>query len=166
MILAAALLVGAVVMYAGSPEATPGSPARSDLEREAGLARSRLELPDAATELLAIVRYITALDGPLQVAPDTGPLSPWHERVLLKAMERLDVIDAYLRGRVAFFAAGKDRGYGSFDGELELAGAALDNCRADASVVEALLTGRLPTALEFESMGDTALRIYPALDAV
>jgi len=129
MILAAALLVGAVVMYAGSPEATPGSPARSDLEREAGLARSRLELPDAATELLAIVRYITALDGPLQVAPDTGPLSPWHERVLLKAMERLEVIDA--------------------------------------SVVEALLTGRLPTAWEFESMGgDTALRIYPALEGI
>jgi len=152
---------------AGSPAATPGSPARAGLEREAGPARSRLAVPDAATELLAIARYITASDGPLQSAPDdTGHLSPWHERVLLKAMERLEVIDAYLRGRVAFFIAGKDRGYGPFAGELELAGAALDNCRADTLVVEALIAGRLPTAWEFESMGETALRIYPALEAV
>ena len=159
--------MGAVMREAGSPAATPGSPAQPDLEREAGPARSRLEVPDAATELLAIVRYITAGDGPLQSTPDgTGHLSPWHERVLLKAMERLEVIDAYLRGRVAFFVAGKDHGYGPFDGELELAGAALDNCRADTSVVEALLAERLPTAWEFESMGGTALRIYPALDAI
>ena len=39
---------------------------------------------------------------PLQAAPDsTDPPSPWHERALLKASERLDVLDAYLRGRVA-----------------------------------------------------------------
>ena len=152
---------------AGSPAATPGSPAQPDLEREAGPARSRLEVPDAATELLAIVRYITAGDGPLQSTPDgTGHLSPWHERVLLKAMERLEVIDAYLRGRVAFFVAGKDHGYGPFHGELELAGAALDNCRADTSVVEAVLAGRLPTTWEFKLMGDTALRIYPVLEAI
>ena len=151
---------------AGSPAATPGSPSHSDAEREAGSALSRLELPHAATELLAIVRYVTAIDGPLQSAPDAGRLSPWHERVLLKAMERLAAIDAYLRGRVSFFAAGKDRGYGSFDRELALAGAALDNCRADTAVVEGLLAGRLPTVCEFELMGDTALRIYPALDAV
>jgi hypothetical protein len=145
---------------------TPSSPAQSDLEREAGLAPLRLDLPDAAIELLAIVRYITAIDGPLQSAPDTGRLSPWHERVLLKAIERLDVIDSYLRGRVAFFAAGKDHGYGSFDCDLALAGAALDNCRADTSVVGALLARRLPTAWEFERMGDTALRIYPTLQAI
>lgn len=149
-----------------SPAATSGSPAQSDLEREAGLARPRLELPGAATELLAIVRYITAVDGPLQSVPDGGRLSPWHERVLLKAMERLEVIDAYLRGRVAFFVAGKDHGYGSFDRELALAGATLDNCRADTSVVEALLAGRLPIEWEFELMGDTALGIYPALEAI
>ena len=152
---------------AGSPAATPGSPAQPDLEREARPARARLEVPEAATELLAIVRYITARDGPLQSTPDNaGHLSPWHERVLLKAMERLEVIDAYLRGRVAFFVAGKDHGYGPFDGELELAGAALDNCRADTAVVEALIAGRLPTTWEFELMADTALRIYPALEAI
>jgi hypothetical protein len=153
-------------MNAGSPAATPGSSAQSDVEREAGSARARLELPHAATELLAIVRYVTAIDGPLQSAPDAGRLSPWHEGVLLKAIERLAVIDAYLRGRVSFFAAGKDRGYGSFDRELALAGTALDNCRADTSVVEALLAGRLPTVWEFDLMGDTALKIYPALDAI
>ena len=146
--------------------ATPGGPPQPGAEREAGPAHSRLELPDAATELLAIVRYITAIDGPLQSAPDLSSLSPWHERALLKAMERLEVIDAYLRGRVAFLVAGKDRGYGWFDRELALAGAALDNCRADTSVIEALLAGRLPTEWDFESMGGTALKIYPALAAI
>jgi hypothetical protein len=100
----------------------------------------------------------------LQEAPDESRLSPWHERVLLKAMERLDVIDAFLRGRVAFFVAGKDGGYGSFDRELALAEVALDNCRADRRVVEALLAGHLPTEAQFDSMADTALKILPALE--
>jgi len=152
---------------AGSPAATPGDPVAPVLAREAGLASLRLELPDAATELLAIVRYLTASDGPLHSTPDdTGRLSPWYERVLLKAMERLEVIDVYLRGRVAFFVAGKDHGYGPFDGQLELAGAALDGCRAATAVVDALLAGRLPTTWEFESLADTALMIYPALEAI
>lgn len=152
---------------AGSPAATPGDPVAPGLAREARLASLRLELPDAATELLAIVRYLTASDGPLHSTPDdAGRLSPWYERVLLKAMERLEVIDAYLRGRVAFFVAGKDHGYGPFDGQLELAGAALDGCRAATAVVDALLAGRLPTTWEFESMADTALMIYPALEAI
>jgi len=152
---------------AGSLAATPGDPAESTRARKAGLSSSRLELPNAAAELLAIVRYLTASDGPLHSTPDdTGPLSLWHERVLLKAMERLEVIDAYLRGRVAFFVAGKDHGYGPFDGQLELAGAALDGCRAATAVVEALLAGRLPTTWEFEAMGDTALMLYPALEAI
>jgi hypothetical protein len=152
---------------AGSPAAKPGDPAEPARAPKAGQSSSRLELPDAAIELLAIVRYLTASDGPLLSTPDdTGPLSPWHERVLLKAMERLEVIDTYLRGRVAFFVAGKDHGYGPFDGQLELAGAALDSCRAATAVVEALLAGRLPTTWEFESMGDAALMIYPALEVI
>jgi len=151
---------------ASSPRATPGGPAQPGVEREAGSADARLDLPDAATELLAIVRYITAIDGPLQSAPGLSPLSPWHERALLKAAQRLEVIDAYLRGRVSFLVAGKHRGYGGFDGELALAEVALDNCRADTSVIEALLAGRLPTAWDFESMGHTALRLYPALEAI
>ena len=38
--------------------------------------------------------------------------------------------------------------------------------RAATSVVEAVLAGRLPTTWEFELMADTALRIYPALEAI
>jgi hypothetical protein len=154
-------------MQTDSAATTSGSPAQAQLTGEARLVRPRLDLGDAATELLAIVGYITAIDGPLQPAPDsTDPPSPWHERALLKASERLDVLDAYLRGRVAFFVGGRDSGYGPFDKELELAAIALDDCRAATSVVEALRAGRLPEAWDFEAMGDTALRIYPALEAI
>lgn len=66
---------------------------------------AKLELPDAAAELLAIVRFLTAPDGPLQQPATDGTSSPWQERVLLKAQERVAVIDHFLRGRVAFFAA-------------------------------------------------------------
>jgi hypothetical protein len=122
---------------------------------------------DAAIELLAIVGYITAADGPLQSTADlTNRQSPWHEPVLKKAIERLEVLDADLRGRVAFLAVAKDHGYGSFERELELAEMALDNCRTSTSVVESLLVGSLPPASAFEAMGDTALRIYPALAAL
>ena len=154
-------------MFAGSSEATPGRPAPAHLEREAGPGLSRVELPEAATELLAIVGHVTAVDGPLQSSPDpANRLSPWHERALWKAMERLEVIDAHLRGRVAFLAAAEDRGYGSFDAELELAGAALDTCRATTLVVEALLERVLPSTGEFDSMADATLRIFPALEAI
>ncbi len=154
-------------MQTGSAARTSGGPAQHQLAGEARPVRPRLELGDAATELLAIVGYITAIDGPLQAAPDsTDPPSPWHERALLKASERLDVLDAYLRGRVAFFVGGRDCGYGPFDKELELAAVALDDCRAATAVVEALLAGRLPQGWDFEAMGDTALRIYPALEAI
>jgi hypothetical protein len=146
-----------------------GSPAfacagQTEVEGEEAAFQPRLRLSEAAAELLAIVGYITASDGPLQARPElTSRISPLHERLLPKAMERLELIDAFLRGRAAFFVAGKDHRYHSPLGELELAGAALDNCRATTSVVEALLAGRLPTAWEFESMGDTALLMYPAL---
>jgi uncharacterized NAD-dependent epimerase/dehydratase family protein len=46
-------------------------------------------LPDAAVELLAMVRFLTAPDGPLRQLAATGLSSPWHERVLLKAQERV-----------------------------------------------------------------------------
>lgn len=150
---------------AGAHAAASGSPTPSDLESVARLARSRLELPDAASELLAVVQYLTATDGPLQAVADASRPSPWHEPVLAKALERLELIDGYLRGRVAFIVAGKDRGYDSFARELGLAEAALDNCRADTAIVEALLAGRLPSELEFDWMGHSALVIYPALEA-
>jgi hypothetical protein len=123
-----------------------------------------LELPDTANELLAMMRFLTAEDGPLQQLVSTGLSSPWHERVLFKAQERIETLDHFLRGRVAFFVAGRDHGYGSFDDELDLAGAALDTCRAIARVVERLLAGELPTEREYRLMGDAALGIYPALE--
>jgi len=124
-----------------------------------------LDAAGCAAELLTIVAYVTADDGPLQVSPDpAGTISPWHRRLLLKAMERLDLIDAYMRGRVAFLVAGPERGYHAPERELELAGATLDACRATTPVVDALLSGRLPTGPEFETMGLTALAINPALD--
>ena len=99
--------------------------------------------------------------------PDpAAAVTPWHRRLLLKAMERLDVIDAFMRARVAFLVAGRERGYHVPDQELELAGVALDTCRAATIVVDDLLAGRLPTDHAFEVMSRTALAINPALDAM
>ncbi len=152
----------------GSPVQQHGSgPEQSHLEGDAAVVRPRPELRDGATELLAIVAYISAGDGPVRASRGSADrLSPWHQRLLQKAMERLDVIDADLRGRVAFLVAGKDHGYYASESELELAGTALDACRATSTVVDALLAGRLPTVREFEAVSDTALRIYPALEAM
>jgi hypothetical protein len=126
--------------------------------------------PDAehcAAELLSIVAYLTAGDGPLQAAPGpVTPASPWHERLLRKAAERLDVIDAFMRARVAFLAAGKDRGYYAPEAEIELAGATLDATRAATVVVAALLETRLPAPHDFDAMSAAALSIIPALDAL
>lgn len=127
---------------------------------------ARLELPDAANELLAMVRFLTETDGPVQQLAASGMSSPWHERVLLKAQERIEVLDRFLRGRVAFFVAGRAQGYGSFDEELELAGAALDTCRAVARVVERLLRGELPTERELDVMGRAVLTVFPAVEAL
>lgn len=137
-----------------------------DARRGAERLLARLELPDAAVELLAMVRFLTASDGPLQQLAETGLSSPWHERVLLKAQERVEVIDHFLRGRVAFFVAGRDQGYGPFDGELELAGATLDTCRAIAMVVGRLLAEELPSERQFDLMGDAALKVYSALEGL
>ena len=126
--------------------------------------------PDAehcAAELLSIVAYLTAHDGPLQTPPDAEtPVSPWHERLLRKAAERLDVIDAFMRARVAFLAAGKDRGYYAPEAELALAGATLDATRAATTVVAALLESRLPSPHDFDAMSAAALNILPARDAL
>ena len=131
------------------------------------IGRPRLDSSQCANEVLAIVAYITAADGPLQASPRPGEdVSPWHRRLLVKAAERVDIIDAYMRGRVAFLVAGRDQGYHSPEKELELAGTTLDACRATASVIDALLVGRLPTRPEFEAMSEKALGINPALDAV
>ena len=148
----------------------------STARRDGGQTRSKpqdswaergLDSARCADEVLAIVAYITADDGPLQALPDpAAAVTPWHRRLLLKAMERLDVIDAFMRARVAFLVAGRERGYHVPDRELELAGVALDTCRAATIVVDDLLAGRLPTDHAFEVMSRTALAINPALDAM
>jgi hypothetical protein len=152
---------GAVVTRTVSAAETGGRAEQSHLAHEKALAQLRMHLPDVATELLTIVGYLTAADGPLA---ESDRLLSWHERLLLKAMERLELIDGYLRGRVAFFVAGKDRGYDFFGSDLEVAAAALDTCRATTRVVETLLSGRLPSECEAAWMGDAALRIYTALE--
>ena len=135
------------------------------LERGTAVVQSRLHLSQVVSELLAIVRYVTAVDGPLQLTPDSeSRLSPWHKRLLLKTQERLEVVDADLRGRVTFFVAAKDHGFRFCDGDRGLAEAALESCRATMLVVEALLAGRLPAEGEFESMSDAVLGIYPAIE--
>ena len=148
----------------GLSAATPGQPAES--RTPAAALPPRLELPDVAAELLAIVRYLTAADGPLAQTPAGTRVHPWHERLLLKAAERLEIIDTYLRSRVAFLVSANAGGYGRFEREIDLAGAALDNCRADAAVVEDLLAGRTPTPTQYDRMGESALRIYPALESL
>lgn len=149
-----------------SPAATSHRPTLTDPERAETPALSGSDLPAVATELLAIASYVTADDGPLQPIRAIGRLSPWHEPVLWKALERLRLIDTYLRGRVAFLVAGKDHGYSSFDSELALAAAALDNCRAATTIVENLLEGLRPSARQFDLMADTVLGIYSALETV
>jgi hypothetical protein len=162
-----AMRMESVATDRGSPAAGPGDAGRRAGHEKATGLRPRLEVSEVSAELLAIVGYVTAVDGPLQSEPDAAPRpSPWHKPVLLKAMERLEVIGDCLRGRIAFLVAGRDHGYYSSAQELELAGEALDNCRATTLVVKALLAGLLPTRREFDSMGETALAIYPALEAI
>jgi hypothetical protein len=146
----------------GSTAPRHGRPAWPGGVTDAAVTPSRLDLAEAVAELLAIAAYVTADDGPLQPSPDPpGRLSPWHERLLVKALERLEAMDTNLRSRVVFLVAGKDRGYRASEGELERTGAALDACRATTSVVDALLLGRLPSEREFEAMSVTVLRVYP-----
>jgi hypothetical protein len=153
-------------MVDGGSTAPQHVPRRWRAETDDALRRPQLDSAACATELLAIVAYVTSADGPLQdPRRPGGNVSPWHQRLLTKAAERLDVIDASMRARVAFLAAGRDQGYYAPEAEIELAGASLDTCRATTSVVAALLEGRLPTIHDFEAMSRAALTINPALDA-
>ncbi len=142
-------------------------PARDEAAAGRDATRQRLDATECAGELLAIVSYLTADDGPLGESRAPGAdVSPWQRRLLAKASERLDVLDTVLRGRVAFLVAGRYKGYRTPEGELELVGIALDTCRATASVVDALRDGRLPSDHEFETMSRAALGIDPALTAL
>jgi hypothetical protein len=117
------------------------------------------------SELLTIVAYVTADDGPLRTPPDpTGRRQPLHQLLLRKAIERLDVLDTSLRSRVVFLVAGRNHGYYVSESEVDLAGAALDTCRAATTVVGALLEGVLPSEREFDAMGSTVLKLYQALE--
>ena len=147
---------------ASTPASSSGDP-RRDAQHAARPTVPRLDLADVAAELIAIAGYVTADDGPLQPTPEGDVLSPWHEPLLAKAHERLEIIDAHLRGRVTFLVAGKDHGYLPLDDELALARAALDNCRVSYVVVEALLERRLPRVWQFDLMGETTLRLLAAM---
>ena len=102
-----------------------------------------------------MVAYLTERDGPLQQpwTERSAPLPSLHERLLRKAAERLEVVDAYMRARVAFLVSGKDRGYYAPQVELDLAGATLDSARTAAAVVDVLLEGRLPTPQAYRRDG-------------
>ena len=153
-------------MDTGSTAPAPERPAGSRQDRPAAV-RYPADAVSSAAELLSIVAYLTARDGPLQASPGAEfTLSPWHVRLVQKAGERLEVIDGYMRARVAFLVAGRERGYYAPQVELDLAGAALDASRATTTVVEALLERRLPSRHEFDAMGAMALRVHPLLDAL
>lgn len=126
--------------------------------------------PDTArctAELLSIVAYLTSRDGPLQAVPGSAPaVSRWHEPLLRKAAERIEVIDEYMRARVSFLVAGKEHGYYAPEAELDVASATLDAGRAATLVVDSLLAARLPSRHEFDAMSVAALRLNPALDAL
>ncbi len=148
------------------PHPTRDPDADSGNDRRSGYARPMPDLSEAADELLAVVAYLTADDGPVLTMSRTEELSPWHRRVLDGMLERLEVVDHYLRGRLAFFVAGREHGYGEFEEESALAAAALDACRCAARVVDDLLDGRLPMESEFAALALTVDRIYPALGDV
>ena len=148
------------------PTPASGAPAEPESRPSAERLLARLELPDAANELLSIATFLTAPDGPVRQLAATRISSPWHERVLRKAQERIAVLDHFLRGRVAFFVAGRGQGYVFFDDELEVAGAALDMCRAVTAVVERLLEGELPSAQQVRRLGDSATMVGEALEAL
>lgn len=153
-------------MKSGSQAPNSGSSGQRRPEIDAGQRPPRIELSDAAHELVSIVGFVTADDGPLHATSEPRTLSSWQQQALHAALERLEVIDHYLRGRVAFFVAGKDHGYGPFGGEAELADAALDACRALVRVVDALLAERPPTEAEVDTMCESSVRLHPALDAL
>jgi len=153
-------------MDGGSTAPAPSSRARPRADGP-GSARYPPDAGHCAAELLSIVAYLTSRDGPLQAGPGPSPeISPWHEPLLRKAAERLDVVDAYMRARVAFLVSGKERGYYAPQADLDLAGATLDAARAATAVVTGLLEGRLPTPREFDAMAVTSLGVPPALEAV
>ena len=130
------------------------------------LALIRLGLPQAADELLAMVTYLTAGDGPLQAVASTGRLGDVHPRVLVRMRERVEVIADFLRARISFFITWRRQDTESFGAELELAGANLVASRALARVIDRLASGGLPSEAEFDQLGDAALKIYSAVEAL
>ena len=126
----------------------------------------RLGLPQAAHELLAMVTYLTAGDGPLEAVAATGRLGDLHPRVLARMRERVDVIANFLRARISFFVTARREDVDAFDAELELAGANLVASRSLAVVIDRLISGALPDEAEFDRLGDAALGIYSAVEAL
>ena len=148
------------------PSADLGTRRSPEPSQDAERPLVRLGLPEAAHELLAMVGFLTAPDGPLREVAATGRPSDLHRRVLVKALERADVIANFLRGRISFFMTWRHQDPGSYSVELELAGSTLAASRALALVIDRLLGGALPAEAEFDQLGDAALRIYAALETL
>ena len=127
----------------GSAPSSP-APEASSPARNAERLLARLELPDAAT----------------------GRLGDLHPRVLARMRERVDVIANFLRARISFFVTARREDVDAFDAELELAGANLVASRSLAVVIDRLISGALPDEAEFDRLGDAALGIYSAVEAL
>jgi hypothetical protein len=139
----------------------PSAPAEDSERRLA-----RLGLPESANELLAMLTFLTAADGPLQQLAESGRLDARNDEVLVRMRPRIDVIGDFLRARIAALVDGQPQGAGTFAAEIALAGANLDTSRALATVVERVLTREAPTDEEFDLLADEALGIYAALEAL
>ena len=151
---------------AGDPSSMRDSPRPSAPAEDPERRLARLGLPESANELLAMLGFLTAADGPLQQLAESGGLDARNDEVLVRMRPRIDVIGDFLRARIAALVDGQPQGSGTFAVEIALAGANLDTSRALAAVVERVLTRDAPTDEEFDLLADEALGIYAALEAL
>lgn len=154
------------VAGAGAAPALRGSPQPSASTQDPDRRLARLGLPESAGELLAMLGFLTAANGPLQQLAETGRLGARNHDALVRMRPRIAIIGDFVRARIAAFADGPQQGAGAFDVELALAGANLDTSRALAVVVEKVLAGETPTDHEFDLLADKTLGIYAALEPI
>jgi hypothetical protein len=148
------------------PSSTGGGSRAPQARQDPDRRLARLGLPESANELLAMLAFLTASDGPLRQLAATGRLDRRNHRSLVGMRRRIGIIGEFLRAREGFFIAAPAYGEGPFEAELALAQANLGTCRALNTVVERLLTRTVPLEAEFERMAGEALGIYSALEAI
>lgn len=148
------------------PSPSLDSPRPSEPAQDAERRLARLGLPESAHELLTMLGFLTAADGPIRQLAETGRLDARNDEALVRMRPRIDVIADFLRARIAALADGQPQRAGAFAVEIALAGANLDTSRALAVVVERVLTRDAPTDEEFDLLAAEALGIYAALEAL